>query len=54
MKKRLNQEYQHNLEMIQMKKNNNLEIKNIINKFQHQEIKLGEEIRVQIMISQFE
>ena len=53
-KKMFNQEHQHNLEMNQMKKNNNQEIKNLINKFQHQETMLGEEIRVQLMISQFE
>ena len=40
--------------MNQMKKKNNQEIKNLINKFQHQETMLGEEIRVQLMISQFE
>ena len=34
-KKMFNQEHQHNLEMNQMKKNNNQEIKNLINKFQH-------------------
>ena len=53
MKKSMfNQENKHNLEMNQMKKNMVIEMKNLINKFQHQETMLREEIRVQAITSQ--